>query len=60
MCPVCLATMGLYVAGAASAGGITAYLTTKILRRLSDPHESAFECNGDDHDRTATDDRIER
>ena len=26
MCPVCLATMGLYVAGGVSAGGITTYL----------------------------------
>ena len=25
MCPVCLATVGLYVAGGASAGGITTY-----------------------------------
>lgn len=26
MCPVCLATMGLYVTGGVSAGGITTYL----------------------------------
>ena len=29
MCPVCLATMGLIVAGAASAGGLTA-LAVKV------------------------------
>jgi len=33
MCPVCLATVGLYVAGGASAGGITAYLADRLLRR---------------------------
>lgn len=33
MCPVCLATMGLYVAGGVSAGGITTYLATRFLRR---------------------------
>ena len=32
MCPVCLATMGLYVAGGVSAGGITSYLATRLLR----------------------------
>ena len=35
MCPVCLATMGLYVAGGVSAGGITAYLATRLPRRTS-------------------------
>ena len=32
MCPVCLATMGLFVAGAASAGGLTA-LAVKVSRK---------------------------
>ena len=36
MCPVCLATMGLYVAGGVSAGGITTYLATRWLHRRSD------------------------
>ena len=38
MCPVCLATMGLYVAGGVSAGGITTYLATRLLRRRPDQH----------------------
>jgi hypothetical protein len=38
MCPVCLATVGLYVAGGASAGGITTYLATRLLRRGRDRH----------------------
>jgi hypothetical protein len=33
MCPVCVATVGLFVAGGASAGGITSYLATRLLRR---------------------------
>ena len=33
MCPVCLATVGLYVAGGVSAGGITGYLATRLLSR---------------------------
>jgi hypothetical protein len=32
MCPFCLATMGLIVAGAASAGGLTA-LAVKVSRK---------------------------
>ena len=36
MCPVCLATMGLYVAGGVSAGGITTYLATRLLHTRSD------------------------
>ena len=36
MCPVCLATMGLYVAGGASAGGITSYLAARLLDRRRD------------------------
>ena len=38
MCPVCLATMGLYVAGGVSAGGFTTYLATRLLRRPRDQH----------------------
>lgn len=40
MCPVCLATMGLYVAGGVSAGGITTYLAARLLRRRPDQQES--------------------
>ena len=38
MCPVCLATMSLYVAGGVSAGGITTYLAARLLRRGRDQH----------------------
>ena len=40
MCPVCLATMGLYVAGGVSAGGITTYLAARVLRGRRKQHES--------------------
>lgn len=40
MCPVCIATMGLYVAGGVSAGGITTYLTTRWLRGRRAQRES--------------------
>ena len=33
MCPVCLATLGLYVAGAASAGGLTALAVKVSLKK---------------------------
>jgi hypothetical protein len=36
MCPVCLATVGLYLAGGVSAGGITTYLATRVLRGRGD------------------------
>jgi hypothetical protein len=38
MCPFCLATMGLIVAGAASAGGLTA-LAVKVSRRKNGASE---------------------
>jgi len=38
MCPVCLATVGLYLAGGVSAGGITTYLASRVLRRRPDRH----------------------
>ena len=40
MCPVCLATTGLYVAGGVSAGGVTAFLATKLLRKRPEPTAS--------------------
>ena len=39
MCPVCLATVGLYVAGGVSAGGITSYLASRVLRGRPDRHD---------------------
>ena len=38
MCPVCVATIGLYVAGGVSAGGITTYLASRVLHRRPDEH----------------------
>jgi hypothetical protein len=40
MCPVCLATVGLYVAGGVSAGGITTYLASRVLRSRPDQHDA--------------------
>ena len=56
MCPVCLATMGLYVAGGVSAGGITGYLATRLLPKgLNDAgHPKEGEESDDEaHDRHA-------
>ena len=61
MCPVCLATMGLYVAGGVSAGAGTTLLATKLLRKQPEPAElttTSTETEGDEH--AATDDRIDR
>lgn len=38
MCPVCLATMGLVVAGAVSTGGLTA-LAVKVSRKRNRAEE---------------------
>jgi hypothetical protein len=38
MCPFCLASMGLIVAGATSAGGLTA-LAVKLSRKKKDAKE---------------------
>ncbi len=40
MCPLCLATTGLYIAGAASAGGVTTLLATKLSRKRPEPTAS--------------------
>lgn len=36
MCPACIATTAWLVAGSASAGGVTAFIATKLLRREPD------------------------
>jgi hypothetical protein len=57
MCPVCLATVGLYVAGGVSAGGVTGYLATRLLnvgrKETNDErHANEGERNHDEaHDR---------
>ena len=56
MCPVCLATMGLYVAGGVSAGGITGYLATRLLPKgtIDAGHPKEGEKSDDTaHDRSA-------
>jgi hypothetical protein len=58
MCPLCLATTGLYVAGGLSAGAVTTFLTVKVLRKRPAPTQSTTFTEGDDN--AATDDRIER
>lgn len=44
MCPFCLATMGLIVAGATSAGGLTV-LGLKLSRKKNNPKEIAPNSN---------------
>ena len=56
MCPVCLATMGFYVAGAVSAGGITTCLAARCADEAIDtpmnrhPKEGG-KTDGEAHDR---------
>ena len=59
MCPICLTTGALY-AGGLSAGAVTTFLATRLLRKRLGPTASAnsTETEGDDH--ASTDDRIER
>ena len=40
MCPVCLAASGLYVAGAVSAGTVTTFFATRLLRKRTAPTAS--------------------
>ena len=55
MCPFCLASMGLMVAGAASAGGLAA-LAAKMSRKKSEAGEMVPNSNqrrdqdGNEHD----------
>jgi hypothetical protein len=38
MCPVCLTTVGLYIAGGVSAGGLATYLAKRLRRDRGDRH----------------------
>ena len=64
MCPFCLATMGLIVAGAASTGGLAA-LAVKLSRKNNGARETNPNSNQrrnqdvDEHDRK-TENSIER
>ena len=51
MCPLCLATTGLCVAGGVSAGAVTTFLATKLLRKRPEPTAltSSTQTEGDDH-----------
>jgi hypothetical protein len=60
MCPVCLAASGLYVAGGVSAGAVTTFLATKLLRKQPEPTTSTTSTEAGGDVRAATDDRIER
>ena len=60
MCPVCLATTGFYIAGAVSAGGVTTFLATKLLRKRPVPTVSTPSTETERDDHAATDDRIEK
>jgi hypothetical protein len=53
MCPVCLATMGLYVAGGVSVGGITSYLATRLLPK--GPNDEGHSKEGEKSDDKAHD-----
>ena len=59
MCPVCLATMGLYAAGGVSAGGITTYVASRVLRGRRERHAGDRLCGlepGELRDRGAVQD----
>jgi hypothetical protein len=46
MCPFCLATMGLVVAGAVSTGGLAA-LAVKVSRKKNAAEETVSDLNND-------------
>jgi len=60
MCPVCLVTSSLYVAGGLSAGAVTAVLATKWSRERAEATASttSTEREGDHH--VASDDPVEK
>ena len=51
MCPVCLTTIGLYVAGGVSAGGLTTYLATRVLRGAVRPDVGRTGASDEGHPR---------
>ena len=57
MCPACLATVGLFVAGGLSAGAGTTFLAAALLRKRAAPAAStnSNRTKGEDH----ASDRIE-
>ncbi len=60
MCPMCLAASGLYVAGGMSAGAVTTFLATKLLRKQPEPTASMTSTEAEGDVRAATVDRIEK
>jgi hypothetical protein len=57
MCPLCLTTSALYLAGGLSAGAGVAFLAATLLPKRAASTTSP-DAQGNDH--AATDDRIER
>lgn len=53
MCPMCLATGGLYLAGGVSAGAVTTFFATKWFRKPSEPtaSTSVTEIDGENDER---------
>jgi hypothetical protein len=51
MCPACLATISMIVAGAFSTGGVTV-LAAKTLRRKKEPVNEGPEARGDEEFRS--------
>jgi hypothetical protein len=49
MCPFCLATMGLFVAGAVSTGGVAA-LAAKVSRKKKEEREVVLNSNKENED----------
>jgi hypothetical protein len=45
MCPICLATMGLIVAGAVSTGGLAATLAVRVSRKKNADGEAVPNAN---------------
>ena len=59
MCPVCLAMSGLYNADGVSAGAVTTFLATKLLRKRPEPTASTtLPPKQKETTMAATDDRV--
>jgi hypothetical protein len=56
---MCLAASGLYVAGGVSAGAVTTFVATKLMRKRPESTASTTSTETEGEDHAATDDRIE-
>lgn len=56
MCPACYASMALVVSGATSAGGLTAFVATKVCKKRRSKKQTIARTTSEQTERSINDD----